>query len=118
MLDSGLMDKVVLIIGANHGIGTATARALGSQGAKLFVIYLGEPMPDAVMNSIRMLAAAAIAFECDLADAEAPARSLAFSTYRHAHGILLLRAASPLGRYVNSPAPCFHLSGEMWNHEA
>jgi NAD(P)-dependent dehydrogenase (short-subunit alcohol dehydrogenase family) len=43
MLDSGLMDKVVLITGANHGIDAAIVRALRSQDTKPFFIYLGVP---------------------------------------------------------------------------
>lgn len=74
MLDTGLKNKVVLITGANHGIGAATARAFAAQGAKLLVSYFGEPAPDEVMQSIRALGVDAAAFECDLADPEAPAR--------------------------------------------
>lgn len=40
MIDSGLKDKVVLITGANHGIGAAAAAAFAEQGAKVFVNYL------------------------------------------------------------------------------
>ena len=40
MIDAGLNDKVVLITGANHGIGAATARAFSQQGAVVFITYL------------------------------------------------------------------------------
>lgn len=40
MINPGLKDKVVLITGANHGIGAATAVAFAEQGAKVFINFL------------------------------------------------------------------------------
>ena len=40
MIDTGLKNKVVLVTGANHGIGAATARAFAAEGAKVFINYL------------------------------------------------------------------------------
>jgi NAD(P)-dependent dehydrogenase (short-subunit alcohol dehydrogenase family) len=46
MIDTHLKDKVVLVTGANHGIGAATARAFASEGARVAVHYLDAPSPD------------------------------------------------------------------------
>jgi 3-oxoacyl-[acyl-carrier protein] reductase len=43
VINTGLQGKVVLITGANHGIGAATARAFAAQGASVFINYLRLP---------------------------------------------------------------------------
>lgn len=43
MLDPELGNKVVLITGANHGIGAAMARAFAKQGAQVFLTYHRKP---------------------------------------------------------------------------
>lgn len=40
MIDTGLKDRVVLITGANHGIGAATAKAFAAEGSKVFITFL------------------------------------------------------------------------------
>jgi len=97
MIDPKLEDKVVLITGANHGIGAATARAFATQGAKIFITYYREPPhfnedaytraraedrgspelyealqqqePDAIIADIHTSGGEAVAHETDLSEA-------------------------------------------------
>lgn len=39
MIDAKIKDKVVLVTGANHGIGAATAKAFAKEGALVFITY-------------------------------------------------------------------------------
>jgi 3-oxoacyl-[acyl-carrier protein] reductase len=97
MIDTGLKDKVILITGANHGIGAATAKAFAVQGAKVFITYYRPPRQyteqelenarkagtggntfyeamqqqavEPLVQDIRLQGGIAIAREADLADA-------------------------------------------------
>ena len=45
MIDPQLSGKIVLLTGANHGIGAASARAFARQGAHLFITFYREAIP-------------------------------------------------------------------------
>jgi 3-oxoacyl-[acyl-carrier protein] reductase len=96
MIDPQLGGRVVLITGANHGIGAATAKACAAQGCKVFVTYyrdacpysaeelqsarkvgtggdvlyraMQQQPPDALIRHIRDGGGIAVAHEVDLAD--------------------------------------------------
>ena len=96
MIDPQLGDKVILITGANHGIGAATAKACAAQGCKVLVTYyrdvcrysaeelqwarkagiggdvlyqaMQQQPPDALIRHIRDRGGIAMAHEADLAD--------------------------------------------------
>jgi 3-oxoacyl-[acyl-carrier protein] reductase len=55
MTDAQLKDKVVLITGANHGIGAATARAFAAEGACVAIHFLDAPPPSLFDNTYTAL---------------------------------------------------------------
>ncbi len=72
-----LRGHVALVTGANHGIGAATAHALGGRGADVLLCWLrSDAHPDAgdAEARIRRDGARAATIEIDLADRDAPAR--------------------------------------------
>jgi 3-oxoacyl-[acyl-carrier protein] reductase len=78
-MNTRLKDKVVLITGANHGIGAATAQAFAAEGASVFITYLRLPSgsaqqaqsADGVLTAIRKQGGRAAAWETDLSHPEA-----------------------------------------------
>jgi len=70
-----LRGHIALVTGANHGIGAATACALGERGADVLLSWLrSDAHPDVgdAQAKIRRSGGRAAAIEIDLADADAP----------------------------------------------
>lgn len=98
MIDPQLEGKVVLITGANHGIGAATAKAFAVQGAQVFITYyrdtcryseeeldkareagiggdvlyraMQQQSGEPIVRAIRSRGGVAVAYEADLGDAD------------------------------------------------
>jgi len=84
MIDTGIEGKVVLVTGANHGIGAVTAIAFANQKAKVFITYLRinskerndtteykknqEKNADEVVAQIKALGGLVESLEIDLSD--------------------------------------------------
>jgi 3-oxoacyl-[acyl-carrier protein] reductase len=92
MIEPGLKGKVVMVTGANHGIGAATAGAFAGQGATVFLTCLRMPFDedradeginepgyalyrsnrsksaDHVVDAIREQGGRAESWECDLSE--------------------------------------------------
>ncbi len=107
MIDPALDGRVVLVTGANHGIGAATARAFASQGCRVCIGYLRPPttysseelanaaasgiggdvlyraqqqqVADALVDEIRSSGGSAAALEADLANPDNIPRLFDFS---------------------------------------
>jgi 3-oxoacyl-[acyl-carrier protein] reductase len=52
MIDTRLKGKVVLVIGANHGIGAATAKAFAAEDALVFIHYLRLPGGETYLGKV------------------------------------------------------------------
>ena len=52
IIDTGLKGKTVIVTGANHGIGAATAIAFAWEGARVLINFLRHPAPDKQMRKL------------------------------------------------------------------
>jgi len=64
----GLSDKVVVVAGGGSGIGAATARRLGAEGAAVVVGDLQGDNANAVASEVGDAGGRAIAVQFDIAD--------------------------------------------------
>src|SRR3954463_16676096 len=65
------VSDVVVITGASAGVGRATARAFGAQGARVALIARGRAGLEAAAREVREAGGQALVLPCDVADAEA-----------------------------------------------
>lgn len=85
-----LVDKVVVVTGAESGIGRATAQACAEQGASLVVAGLDAGRLDEAAAAIEAAGASALAVPTDIASAEAVARlfDAALERFGHIDGVV------------------------------
>ena len=65
-----LKDKIVIITGANSGVGAATAKMFAAQGAKLVIAARRKEALDAVAEDIRAAGGEVVAVKADIAKDE------------------------------------------------
>jgi NADP-dependent 3-hydroxy acid dehydrogenase YdfG len=68
VMSVGIDDKVALILGGAGGIGSAAARDLAAQGARVAVADIDKLKADTVANEITAAGAAARAYQVDIVD--------------------------------------------------
>ncbi|MFD7733304.1 SDR family NAD(P)-dependent oxidoreductase [Kitasatospora phosalacinea] len=82
-MDTELKDRVVLVTGASTGIGAATARAYGREGAKVAVTYRSNPdKAGRVVDGIAAGGGQAFAVRLDLEDLDGVERAVRAVTAR------------------------------------
>ena len=72
-----MRDQVVMITGASAGVGRATAIAFAQRGARIGLIARGRAGLDGAVRDVESAGGRALAFEVDVADAEAVERAAA-----------------------------------------
>lgn len=101
-------NKVVLITGGGGAIGSATARRLAQEGAKVAVLDMDEARSAAVAAE---LGPDALALAADVSNADDVARAMG-EVVAHYGGLDCLFNNAGVS---NSPAPFFELSTEEWD---
>ncbi|HXP74009.1 MAG TPA: SDR family NAD(P)-dependent oxidoreductase [Stellaceae bacterium] len=86
--DSGLRGRVALITGAAAGMGRAHALALAERGALVSVLDIDGPGAERTAAEIEQAGGSAMAWRCDVADADAAAARRCVEAILEQHGRL------------------------------
>jgi len=64
-----LKDRIALVTGGGRGIGRGIVKAFAAEGAKVAIVYRGSQGPaEELVNEIKAMGGAAVAFQADVAD--------------------------------------------------
>src|SRR6218665_3225919 len=75
-MSNKLQDKVAIVTGAGRGIGRSVALKLASEGARVVVNDLDSAPAEEVAAEIRAAGGQAVAFACNVTDADFGARTM------------------------------------------
>lgn len=100
-------DRVVLVTGAARGLGRAFAEAFAARGARLSLADNATDGAAAVAESIRSMGGNALAFECDVTDAEAVQRMVddTLAAYGQLDAIVTNAGTIEFGELPAHPTP-------------
>ena len=103
-MDLGLKGKVALVTGASSGLGYATALVLAQEGAKVVMSSRSQAKLDEAAAQIQQeTGAEVLAYACDVTDAEAIERVVAFTVAQGGGlDILITNAGGPPGGTFDS----------------
>lgn len=110
-MDLGLKDKVVVVTGGASGLGLATAELFADEGAKLFLVDLGDDRLDQAASSLGDRGADVAVRTTDVRDYEACKATMAAAIERFGHIDALVNSAG-----IGGPATFFATNEpDDWN---
>jgi meso-butanediol dehydrogenase / (S,S)-butanediol dehydrogenase / diacetyl reductase len=105
-----VQEKVVLITGGGSGIGEATAKRFGVEGAKVVVVDINEEAAQRVARELQAAGGQASAFRADVADPPAAAAMITYAVNTFGRLDVLHNNATAL-----EVGPVAELTVEGWN---